>query len=443
MIDRELRLTALTEMAESMNVSNWNIVFFEDSLAPQFFPVALLRPVFELVCGHGSVRERLRRRFPETEWGAILRPELRETYLETFPDCKIDNLNSLREAPTLIINGRWLGDPRTLEDLDEGTSGWIDDELAWSVFSPEDLQRSSDPSLADQVVEIAKSKRSVPTTGEMIHYPWDLIHFNPQMLSLDFDLNSRDEQQASFNISGLVGPREQLFIGQGAEVDPFVVLDTRHGPIWIESGAKLQAFTRIEGPAYVGRETQTFRANIREGTTIGPVCRVGGEVEESILHGFANKYHDGFLGHSYVCPWVNLGALTTNSDLKNDYSDVSVPLVGERVLSESNKVGCFIGDHTKTAIGSFFNTGSSIGVMSMVLPAGELQPKFVPSYSRVWHGQIEELPNGIDSAMKTARIAMDRRKQELTPAMQKLLQHTFEITQPHRDAALLRQSQRR
>jgi hypothetical protein len=187
----------------------------------------------------------------------------------------------------------------------------------------------------------------------------------------------------------------------------------------------------------VGTDSQLFRAHVREGTTIGPVCRVGGEVEESILHAYVNKYHTGFLGHSYVCPWVNLGALSSNSDLKSDYSNVNVPLDGEPIETGMTKVGCFIGDHTKTALGSLFNTGSSIGVATMVLPGGELLPKHIPSFTRIWHGELAEGWD-IDRALATIRAAMDRRKCQLTPAMDRLLRRLQTETHEERAEAISR-----
>ena len=101
-----------------------------------------------------------------------------------------------------------------------------------------------------------------------------------------------------------------------------VVIDAEHGPVYLDEGAEIHPFTRIEGPCYVGKKSILLGAKCREGNSIGPFCRIGGEVEESIIQGYSNKYHDGFLGHAYVGEWVNLGALTTNSDLKNDYSTV-------------------------------------------------------------------------------------------------------------------------
>ena len=147
----------------------------------------------------------------------------------------------------------------------------------------------------------------------------------------------------------------------------------------------------------------SLRRCVRGPTTIGPDCRVGGEVETSILHAHVNKYHAGFLGHSYLCPWVNLGALTTNSDLKNDYSHIRVPVWGESVDTGLTKIGCFIADHAKTANRQPAEYGgSSIGAMAMILPDGQLSPKHVPSFCKAAHG---ELADGIDleRALRTAR----------------------------------------
>jgi hypothetical protein len=155
-----------------------------------------------------------------------------------------------------------------------------------------------------------------------------------------------------------------------------------------------------------------------------------------------NKYHEGFLGHSYIAPWVNLGALSTNSDLKNDYSTVRVPLAGKSIDTGLVKAGCFIGDHTKTGLGSLFNTGSSIGVMCMILPGGELLPKHVPSFTAVWHGELADaMP--LERSLAAARIAMQRRGHELTAAQERLLRLVYQSTQAERDEAIVRFHARR
>jgi hypothetical protein len=172
------------------------------------------------------------------------------------------------------------------------------------------------------------------------------------------------------------------------------------------------------------------------------MCRVGGEVEESIIHGYSNKYHDGFLGHAYVGEWVNLGALTTNSDLKNDYGTVEVYVQGKPVDSQDTKVGVFIGDHTKTGIGCLFNTGTVVGMMSLLIPDGEPFPKTIPSFCWYFRGRVSR-GRGLKPLIETARIATGRRNVELTEADAELFEKLYQITKPERDEAIKKGRERR
>ena len=185
-----------------------------------------------------------------------------------------------------------------------------------------------------------------------------------------------------------------------------------------------------------------FRALIRKGTTIGEHCRVGGEVEESIMHSFVNKYPEGFLGHSYVCPWVNIGAMACTSDLKSDYTTVRVPLRGSLIDTGLNKIGSFIGDHAKTAMDSMFNSGSSIGICTMVIPGGRLLPRHIPSFSAVTFGELNS-DFSFDAAIDTARTMMSRRSQTLTPHAERLLRIVYHRTEQERQAALQRAADQR
>lgn len=414
-------------------------VLFEDHCAPQFSPLALLRPIFELRCGHFSLRERLQRNLVSTGWGVWVRPELADTYRAEHPEARVNDTAWLSEEPTLLINGRWLTSLQEIRQINPEFAGWNEGSLVYVTLKPQDsIFRSSGLSLAD-ILLMARQRPALQVNEPLLEYPWDVLARNHAWLEVDFQTRPKLEPEGALPAqSAVVGARDDVFIHPTAKIDPFVVLDATRGPIWIDEGARVQAFTRIEGPAFIGRGTQLFRANIREGCSIGPVCRVGGEVEESIFHSHANKYHDGFLGHSYICPWVNLGALTTNSDLKNDYSEVRVSLAGSSIQSGLKKVGAFIGDHSKTAIGSFFNTGSSVGIMSLVLPGGELLPKYIPSFSRVWHGKLQELPDGCESGIATARMALGRRDETLTPAQERLIRHQFAATAAERKRALAR-----
>jgi hypothetical protein len=176
--------------------------------------------------------------------------------------------------------------------------------------------------------------------------------------------------------------------------------------------------------------------------TIGPNCRIGGEVEATIIQGFTNKYHEGFLGHAYVGEWVNLGAITSNSDLRNDYGEVAVPLQGEPIATGQAKVGCFLGDHTRTGLGSMLNTGTSIGVMCNVLPAGPLLPKHVPSFAAVLYGRVAPgFP--LDQMFETARTVKGRRGQVFSPVEEQVYLDLYERTRLERERAFQRWSDRR
>jgi UDP-N-acetylglucosamine diphosphorylase/glucosamine-1-phosphate N-acetyltransferase len=416
------------------------IAFFEDHSARQFAPIALMRPVFELVCGHFSLRERVQsfrtsQKCADT-WGAFIRPELAETFREDHPDFQVNNLRWLYGDSTLLINGRWLLDPRVIETLKVEEVAVVGETVVALHLDPLEAPLLTEDNWSDALCELARIRRRVELPGTLVSYPWDLVHQNPEQIIEDFRLRGLRSQ--GFDLGSQVavmGPTDCIHVSPTAELHPFVVLDARKGPISIEAGAVVQPFTRIEGPCHIGAGAQIFRAHVKEGSTIGPYCRVGGEIEASILHGYANKYHEGFLGHSYVCPWTNLGAFTTNSDLKSDYSPVTVPLTGELVPTQKTKIGCFIGDHAKTAIGSLFNTGSSIGVFCMILPGGELLPKHVPSFARVWHGELKDGWE-LSRSLETARIVMSRRGKELTLAQERLIRHLERQTWAEREAAL-------
>ncbi|RLS52035.1 MAG: hypothetical protein DWH91_17600 [Planctomycetota bacterium] len=415
------------------------VAYFEDGRADQFRPLSWMRPVYELVCGQSGLRERVNRYLAPSEWGGFLRPWLTEVYQAEHPSAHLNSLTWLSAEPTLLMNGRWLPELEQLKSLHPGDGLWIDGTLVALVLAPEQAAQLDLDDFAASVLRLARMQREVVARGSLVNYPWDLVHHNGSQLEQDFHTRPHGPSKVTLGSQvAVLGKDEDVYIDPAAQIDPFVVIDARSGPVWIAEGVKVQPFTRIEGPAFVGSDSQLFRAHVKSGTTIGPSCRVGGEIEESIFHGCSNKYHDGFLGHSYICPWVNLGALSTNSDLKNDYTAVSVPLWGESISSGSTKVGCFIADHSKTALCSLFNTGSAVGVMSMILPGGRLLPKHIPSFSRIWHGVIEENPEGLGPSLELAGTVMARRQREFTPAMDRLLRTVYELTAEERQRAIAR-----
>ena len=408
---------------------------YEDNSAEKLEPIALMRPVFELQCGREGLRRRLQRWFPAKNWGAIVRPWLAPVYAEEHPEATVNNLAVLSERRTLLFNGRWMPEARLKPgDVTMDNAGFIDGHLAWIALEPEESRLLEFDDFQEILLGIARTRRAVDASGVMINRPWDLVNQNGRQLERDYVDEGVSQGSQSAHVQCLGSPAD-VYIAELAEIDPYVVIDTRSGPVSIDRDVHIQSFTRIEGPCHIARGTKIFRALIREATTIGEHCRVGGEVEESILHAYVNKYHEGFLGHSYVCPWVNLGAITTTSDLKSDYSTVKVPLHGEMIDTGTIKVGSFIGDHTKTSIDSMFNTGSSIGVMTLVLPGGRLLPRHIPSFCNVSFGAVSaDWP--LEQNIQTARAAMQRRSCSLTSAAEQLLRTIHHMTADERTSAV-------
>jgi UDP-N-acetylglucosamine diphosphorylase/glucosamine-1-phosphate N-acetyltransferase len=312
-----------------------------------------------------------------------------------------------------------------------------DGDLLCAWIAQSDLAKLDTGSI-EALVESANSQ--LPASDVKLptwDYTWDLVLANPEQLTADFAAAGQSGVEGTIEEPrALRGSKKDVFVAPGALIHPMVVLDAAEGPIYIDEGAEIHPFTRIEGPCYVGKKSILLGAKCREGNSIGPVCRIGGEVEESIIHGHSNKYHDGFLGHAYVGEWVNLGALTTNSDLKNDYSSVSVALDGKRPIDTgSTKVGSLIGDHTKTSIGTLLNTGAYVGSMALIAATGKPLPKFIPSFAWFLEGVVTK-GFGRRKLYETAATAMGRRKIQWTEADEALWDAVFQITKPERDEAI-------
>jgi UDP-N-acetylglucosamine diphosphorylase/glucosamine-1-phosphate N-acetyltransferase len=265
---------------------------------------------------------------------------------------------------------------------------------------------------------------------KFINYPWELVNNNGEQIVSDFKLLT--SKSNGKNIKGTVYEgafllnKENIFINEGSKIKPGVVLDAETGPIYIGKNVLVYPNAVIEGPAYIGNSSRIkIGAKIYGNTSIGPSCKVGGEVEGSIIHSFSNKQHDGFLGYAYLGSWVNLGAGTNNSDLKNNYSTVKVIINGEKIDSGSLFAGLIMSDHSKAGINTMFNTGTVAGVSSNVFGAG-FPDKYVPSFS--WGGSGSMITYNLQKSIETAKRVMKRRNVEMTSADEKLFQKVFELT---------------
>ena len=307
----------------------------------------------------------------------------------------------------------------------------------WARIAQADLAKLNTDSIDALLASVKEALPKADGLAAAWNYTWELVLENPAQLTEDIRAAGRSGIEGSVEEPRAIrGSERDIYVARGAVVHPLVVMDAEHGPIYIDEGAEIHPFTRIEGPCYIGKKSILLGAKCREGNSIGPMCRVGGEVEESIIHGYSNKYHDGFLGHAYVGEWVNLGALTTNSDLKNDYSNVGVSLDGGKAIdTHSTKVGALIGDHTKTSIGTLFNTGAYVGAMCLIAGTGKPLPKFIPSFAWFLEGVVTK-GFGKRKLYETAAIVADRRGREWTAAQQTMWDEIFQITAGPRGEAL-------
>ncbi|RPI87763.1 MAG: transferase, partial [Planctomycetaceae bacterium] len=204
-----------------------------------------------------------------------------------------------------------------------------------------------------------------------------------------------------------------IHIGWGTRIKPCAVIDAEDGPVWIGENVTIFPHTYVQGPAWIGDGSLIQPgAVIHAGTTIGPVSKVGGEIEGSIIHGFSNKQHDGFLGHSYVGSWVNIAADCINSDLKNTYGTIRVPVNGRDVDTGRMFVGMFVGDYSKAGINVSFPTGAVIGFCSSVF--APRSPKFVPSFAWIDGDKVQRYDE--QRGLAIAKKVMARRRRRMTLA---------------------------
>ena len=215
--------------------------------------------------------------------------------------------------------------------------------------------------------------------------------------------------------------KEKVYIGKNVELGAYLVLDAEDGPIWIDDGVVVESHCCIKGPAFIGKYSKIKPDTLLEVVAFGEVVKASGEIEESIFQGFSNKQHLGFLGHSFIGEWVNLGAGTTNSDLKNNYSKVNVVLEGKRYETGMQFLGTIIGDHSKAAINTTFNTGTIVEPFCNVFGTG-YPPKYIPPFS--WGcSNIEEYK--LDKAIQTATKVMKRRNIDLDKVYREKVEKLF------------------
>lgn len=407
------------------------LCIFEDGKVENFYPLTLTRPVYDLRCGISTLWEKINR-ISEENLHLLSRKHLSQALSQRIKTARVNQLENLRDSDVLFVNGRllFLDEEIALEGDEKIASQGQD--IVYGRLNKDTLEKLSLGSVETIEDTLAQAKQMVKVEeveANLLEYPWDLVRLNGEAIKADFRLTRKSGIEGKVAEGAYLIEPDQIYLAKGAEVDPGVVLNAEEGPIYIEEEVKVRPPTVIDGPCYIGKGTIVDGAKIRKGCSIGPVCRIAGEIEESIFYAYSNKHHDGFIGHAYVGEWVNIGALTTNSDLKNTYGTIKVPLQGKLIDTGDIKVGSFIGDHTKTGIGTLLSTGCVIGVACNIFGGG-MTPKFIPSFS--WGGEKGFVENNLDKVIEVARLVMERRGVKQTEADRDLLKRVYELTADER-----------
>ena len=272
-----------------------------------------------------------------------------------------------------------------------------------------------------------------PFPGLPAANPWEILAHSGAHIAADFhEWNKRHlncRETALMNGAHIIGDARDVFIGRGSSVQPGCVLDATGGPIIIAENVAIK-FSQIQGPVFVGAGCVVDGARLRPGASLGPNCKVGGEVAATIFQSRVNKGHEGFVGHSWAGRWVNFGALATTSNLKNTYGSIRFPINADNSAETGAQfLGGIIGDHTKIGIMQGLNTGSNIGAGCNVFGGG-IAPKYVPSFS--WGGAGGWSEHRFDDCIKTVKATLGRRNAELRPESQAVLRGVYEATQAER-----------
>lgn len=260
----------------------------------------------------------------------------------------------------------------------------------------------------------SSNSKSININGVLqTNYLWDTLPKVPEMLEEDIRISKNHNLFYSPGFHNVFATNpNKIYLGKNVKISPSVYLDSSNGPIVIGDNVTIMGLAGIIGPTYIGNNSVIkMGAKIYEKNLIGDWCKVGGEVENSIFHSYSNKQHEGFLGHSYICEWVNLGADTNNSDLKNTYSNIKMRLPHKTVDSGLLMLGLMCGDHTKSAINTQFNTGTVCGVSAILFESGFLKTN-INSFD--YGGNNKSKKYHIDDAIATAKLIMKRRNKELS-----------------------------
>lgn len=402
-----------------------DVIVFEDDLVHQLYPLTIGRPAFAISCGSYRLIDLVTRLGRPVE--VVVRPHLKTITAADYPGVSIGP--GAGKGPALMVNARLVPSVAALAELrrliEDGRRGAVrgSEHVAAVLLGPDDPRPPSDADTHHWAAYFARlALPAIEAELPLLAYPHDAVRHHMAVLSENLeDRLARAEyrQQA-----------DGVFLAPGATLGAYVVTDTARGPIVVEPNASIGPYCYLSGPVHVGEAARVIEHSaLKDAVSLGHTTKVGGEVEASTIEAYTNKQHHGFLGHSYLGSWVNLGAGTCNSDLKNTYGLVCMEYQGRKVATGMQFLGCMIGDYAKTAINTSIFTGKTIGACSMIYGFVTTNvPSFV-NYARLF-GQVSETP--VEVMIATQARMFKRRHVEQRPCDVQLLHDMYELTRHER-----------
>ena len=404
-----------------------NICIFEDDHYKHLYPLTYFRPIYDCLCGCSKVLVKTFLELQDVNVSLHMRDALKPLFQKEVPLLPINQVNT--GAPCLFINGRVICsdtllaifsecDPKKnylfTQNGDIVAIGAAGKNLSYMQTALADTPNNH---------QLIRDLRESSITRELSDVPiisnsWDLLMQNESTLITECN---RYKKQGI--IKAQVRPfvslynESNIYIGEHSTIEDFVVIDATKGPVYIESNVTIQAHTRLEGPLFIGHNSQILGGKIKQ-SSIGAYCKVGGEVSHSVFMPYSNKAHYGYVGHSYIGSWVNLGAGTTTSNLKSNYSEVRLQHDAETIDTGQQFLGSLIGDYVKTGIGTLLNTGTVLGPGSTLF-GRDIHDKWVPAFS--WGSATQYEAVDVAKFIETTRIVMKRRELPLTKTVEESL----------------------
>lgn len=408
-----------------------SVCVFEDEGFEALLPLTFLRPAYHLLVGCSSPLQKVLEYYGDSNFSLHCRDYIAPIVTQESPNMAINKV--VGGTATLFVNGRVILSDEIVklvaENEDEhdqlftyqgnAVALYLHDERIHKMAGLlEKIPSNSGIIEAFRPHCVAKELEDVM----MLSHPADLVRLTGDVIAADFRrLDSAGIIKGHIEKQVAIYDEPNIFIDKDVVVEDFVLLDARKGPIVIDSGALIQSHSRIVGPCFIGRDSQVLGARIR-GSAIGMGCKVGGEVSESTLFRHSNKAHEGFLGNSYVGEWVNLGAMSTTSNLKINYKEIELKYGKSKLETGELFLGSLIGDHVKTGIGTLLNTGTIIGYGASIF-GSSFHDQFIEPFS--WGSPGKYGQHALDKFFGTAERMMGRREKVMLPEEKEIVQLLF------------------